>query len=290
MSIITTSFITRSLVISTLLCAALTAHSKVIAHWNFDSPAQSGGYLDASGNGHTLNQVTPPLHITNGQRFGQGALNFDGQAQHSLLLKGTTQGGALGLENRSFTISFWVTRKSLSEQWLFAQGDPNELSKHMSNQILHVGFRPAKSRIYSKNSMSLAFYGNDLDHAETPIDTSEWHHYVLSFDAETKEQRIVIDGQTENAYTAQSDSNFIGGGSNPLTIGHRYGGGDYFNGLMDELWVFDTVLTDEEIRNLYENNLPGVKVDIPEPQAYSLLLGLVGLAACMQRRSRHHRS
>lgn len=154
-----------------------------------------------------------------------------------------------------------------------------------TNRILHIGFRNSSGRQYPANAINLGFYTDDLNHKLAPTDVTQWHHYAMTYDARTKKQSTIIDGDIKNSVTRVAQQHFLGGGTNPFTIGHRYGNEFYFDGLLDELWVFDTVLTNKQILNLYRfNNINGKKVDIPETNIYALIVGLSTLAACMLSR------
>ena len=75
----------------------------------------------------------------------------------------------------------------------------------------------------------------------------------MSYDAPTKTQRIVIDGDVADAASNTANNHLRGSGNNDFWIGRRRDG-RYFDGLIDEVWVINRVITDNEIKNLYTHN------------------------------------
>jgi hypothetical protein len=218
----------------------------VLAHWSFDKAAAAGGaYADTSGSGNAIAVSTAPTHVTTGMKFGTGALDFDSSSSQYLTLAGSSGVGAMPLVSNSFSICFWAKRGSMGEHMVAGQGAP------ASGQGLHVGFR---GETHAKpNSPLLAFYANDLEYGAVVADTSDWHHYTMIFNANTMTKKIVIDGNVAGAVEGSS-SYFAGGGANDFFIGRHYTG-NYFDGLLDEVWVFDDVISDNQIISLYNSNV-----------------------------------
>lgn len=256
------------------LAFCASAQAGAIAHWSFDDPI---AYTDSSNGAHRFKIVSAPDHISSGQQFGGGALRFNGSEMNELVLRGNNQGGALGLEQRSFTISFWLKRGSLGEQWVLTQGEESSLPAPRDNKVLHVGFRGFEFPDDRANGVTLAFYSNDLTHRRTPNDLDKWHHYVFIYDYAKGTQRVIVDGNIESSSikTNRSEPIYANPYGNDLYIGSRHGKGVWFDGFLDELWFFDHALSDEEVGNLYaHNDIHGHKVEIPEPSSFGGIVSL----------------
>ncbi len=106
----------------------------------------------------------------------------------------------------------------------------------------------------------------------------EWRHIAVTYDADTLDFGIFLDGvdlgipfSLEDGATAiaPSTSLFIGG--------HRGGTGRNWDGWIDEVAVWDRVLSPSEIAHLQTNT-------IPEPAAYSVLAGIAAIGFVIYRR------
>ncbi len=105
-----------------------------------------------------------------------------------------------------------------------------------------------------------------------PIELDEWHHLTGSFSSSTGLIKIYVDGVLEQtkdtgitgaALAVSSNSN------NTFEIGRfsdKLGNGNYFKGNIDEVRVFNTLLTDSQIQQMVyqevENNSGNVKGSI----------------------------
>ena len=112
--------------------------------------------------------------------------------------------GEIPLNNQSFTIECWAKREGIGD-WdlIVGQGTSDD------NHNLHIGFRDS-------NVFTLRFGNNDLN---SPAYTDrDWHHWAVSYDADSMAQLIYRDGVVVASRTASS--NYIGTGA--LLIG-RFG-------------------------------------------------------------------
>jgi len=77
-----------------------------------------------------------------------------------------------------------------------------------------------------------------------------WHHIVASYSSLTREGKIYLDGnlviKTNNvSYSFTNTGKF-------LTIGTRYYDSWFFPGSIDNIRIYNRVLSDEEVKALYE--------------------------------------
>ncbi|MDA7917974.1 LamG domain-containing protein, partial [bacterium] len=116
------------------------------------------------------------------------------------------------------------------------------------------------------------------DPSGTAIPTGQWVHIAAT--PTSTGINFYLNGVLTGTNANGSDNN-TGLGNNGVAdvygIGRSYGNAQdqFFPGLIDEIRVYDTVLTQSEIANL--------ATAVPEPSA-GLLIGLAGLAAAMRRR------
>jgi len=167
--------------------------------------------------------------------LGHTVMEFDGKNDH------VDCGNGINLANSSFTVEFWAKRNALGA-WNVVVGQ----GQTVANQGLHIGFQP-------DNKFTFAFYGNDLD-TSTPITDFQWHHWVCSYNATTKERIIYLDGNVTIKNTASA--NYQGTGN--LFIG-GFIAGDLrsFSGQLAEVRIWKKVLTSEEIKATMHQRLTG---------------------------------
>ncbi|HIP27886.1 MAG TPA: hypothetical protein EYG82_01775 [Sulfurovum sp.] len=89
-----------------------------------------------------------------------------------------------------------------------------------------------------------------------PISANIWTHVVASYDGATL--RIYINGVKQPEVTA---SRTILNADTPLLIGKGLGTNFYYNGLIDEVKLYDYTLTDVEVQDIYNNEFAGTNYD-----------------------------
>lgn len=153
-----------------------------------------------------------------------GSLDFDGSS-----FLGTSAASAnLG---PSYTASMWINADINNQQWFFGTGA----------QGLHLGVRDGGG---AQETLSQGHWGNDSD-GTTTIASGTWYHATFTYDG--TDQRIYLNGNLE-ATTAKGPSNNT---STDLIIGGRNGGGSW-NGKIDDVAIWDSVLTDAQISDLHD--------------------------------------
>jgi len=153
---------------------------------------------------------------------------FDGVDDALTLSAATT----LGLNNSSFTVAAWVNAKDLSGDRPILGG-----TEATTNQGLHLVLRNHKPY--------MGFLANDTA-GNTALATNTWYHLVWRYDAAKQEQAIFVNGVLDAAQTGHAA--FQGTGT--VYLGRAFA--TYFNGLMDEVAVYNQSLSDQAIRQLYD--------------------------------------
>jgi len=159
---------------------------------------------------------------------------------NGLLLEGTNDeftvgSGNFNLANGSFTFSVWEKRANTgTEDYIFSQGTGT------NNIGLHLGYR-------NTNVFTLAFWGNDLNSAAL-TGSGTWRHLVMTYDASTNLQSLYLNGSLISSRTASADYQ----GTGALYVGSRFGGDSTaYEGVLDEIMIFDRALTVEEVDILF---------------------------------------
>ena len=185
--------------------------------------------------------------------FG-GAMRFDGIDDYVLIPTGNSFDFS-----KSFSLSVWI--KTVEQPM-------NNMDWFTYNN--GTNGRSVVSRVYNYGRARFSFYGANLDTAPGDVPFGEWTHIAVTHNANTQISQIYINGQIK----AMGDVDTYLGGPSFAMIGKwnvTFQSQDYFEGLMDELKVYNHVLSSSEVTAM-----------IPEP-ATMLLLALGGLAVRMRR-------
>jgi len=189
---------------------------------------------DSSGNGLNATLSNGPTFVSSGRSAGGNALNFDGVNDY-----GTVADSALLDGTNKLTVSLWFKADSIDN-------DPHGL---------------AAKRVHfdDKNSWSLLLrYGGglfvDFDgsvnrlQSNTVIEAGKWYHVAAVFDGTlTASQRVklYINGTLDS--TGTNPSSTIPDFASDLYIGSLEPGYSPFDGAIDDLRVYRTALTAQQV-------------------------------------------
>ena len=208
--------------------------SSLVAHYKFDEG--NGTIAYNSGNGgttltSTLSGTTIPSWINNGK--SNKALYFNGINSYVLVPKQIQD---------DFSISFWVktTTTGNSGNWYAGKGlidgevggVVNDFGTSISGSKLAFGIGNPDTTIYSTSD----------------INNGRWNHIMVTRSKNTGQIKIYINGKNEA--TGVGNTNSLTATSN-LKIGCIQTGIYYFDGSIDEVKIYNYVLTDEEIKQDY---------------------------------------
>lgn len=220
------------------------ANKNLVIHLDFDDDyMKKGGIFKNKGTGQDVINNNPNCCILEEADI-QSTINQQLQQPYeyscvtndcALVLNGSDTKGAtqtaLDLNNKSFTVELWVKRDKINN-------DQDIIASHgtgTTRASLHFGF-------LENNKFSFRFWGDDLDTPESYTDT-DWHHWAMVFDNNTKTQRIFRDGQ--KVAERQTGGSYTG--NNPFEIGHPSLG--MMQGRIDELRIWDVAKTETEIQD-----------------------------------------
>jgi hypothetical protein len=256
-----------------MLCVALMlgmliipAHAEPILHWKFD---ESSGLVAADSapagpgdgnNAGTLNGLFPtddsqwvPGRAGNALRFSANedrVVNDDPNAFYE-----------------SFTVSLWV-RTTDTNQSEFDSAFASSATGGGTTDTFQIDFDGSHTRNYR-------FVTRPADTAVNfgTVANDTWQHLAATVDGTNL--TLYLDGSPVNSGTMGMNE---GGRFNDFVAGSNRNDNRFFDGLIDDVQLYDTALSGAQIQFLHEN--PGQLV--PEPGA-CLLLGLIALAALFRR-------
>gem|GEM_PF-2585050 len=195
----------------------IPAPSGMISWWSADNHT-----LDiADGNNGTLQ---------NGATFAQGKVNeafsFDGIDDYFVVNDNSNLDGLT-----AFTIDAWIKLGSVNGRQAIVSKVP-----HGEYLLLVNGDR------LSFENQAIDF---DAFKGATPLSPGVWYHVAVTYDGSDTRLYVngILDGQDGTDYYFSNDE--------PLKIGQRGANDDYFNGLIDEVEIFNRALSASEIQAIY---------------------------------------
>jgi parallel beta-helix repeat protein len=215
----------------------------LISYWKLDD--ESGATAEDSAGNNDGNVVNATW--TTGKL--EGALDFDGNGDYVSLPSIAT------LEGNSVTIAAWIKGEdfgtSSTYNPILTQYDSNDDGYYLYT----YGDKP---------SLYLALNGGDLIEATSPdsINTGQWYHIVGTNDGTTL--KIYVNGDLKNTETSTGFS----GVDYDAYIGYDDLYSSCFDGIIDDVIVYDEALTGFEIEQIYQRGLNGhndYHIDVNSP-------------------------
>jgi len=242
--------------LSLVLCILWSTSSraevpKAVGLWRFE-----GNTADAGSGGN------------NGALKGTAAIVADPQRGKCLKLDGDgyvdIASGVTELGNASFTIAAWIKTTKIGVPILSKSNGNNEW------EAMEKEFYVADSDISeADNDGTIEYVGHSCEwvRGNESVDDGQWHHIALVWDADEEDGFVYVD-----AIEGADDVGFSGGADNDgdtIRIGFSesaHSSGNYV-GLIDDVAIFDTALTAEQVVGLMKTTAgPVWTVTKPIPQ------------------------
>lgn len=241
----------RSLLIitGTLLWLQDVYSQALVASYPFDK----GSVADVSGNNN--HGVISGGVSTTADRFGNpcGALAFNGidgyiEVANSVSLQSVST---------SFSVACWFKLNSawVGDKWLtlICKGD-NPVETDANPQYRVQTFQSFQQSTVSVNT---DFTEYDDQFATHPFEYDKWHQYVLVYNGAMVMAYLNGGKIWEFAYSRP-----LGANSSPLYIGRDIPGNDeFYAGCMDDLKIYSTALSADQVRQLYAEKRGNVSYD-----------------------------
>ncbi len=137
------------------------------------------------------------------------------------------------------------------------------------------------------DELDIAFDGQDGRPALDDVADGQPHHIVGTYDATSGTKAVYLDGELIGSFQYDAGAPLVTGGGADAFIG-AVASSEPFNGVLDEVAVYNSALTADDIA-LHITNIAGGGANyfnaVPEPSACWLLL--TGLFAVMRRKRSH---
>lgn len=156
-----------------------------------------------------------------------------------------------------FSINLWIKRESSG----------------VANFILdHAGTDRSTFLVNSNDNLAFEVIGPSTRPtaiSDITINSGDWNMVTFVYDGSSDTAKLYING-TETTYSFQQAGSGGPSGSGTFWFGRNNPGTNYFDGIMDELGIFNKKLNTTEISYLYALGVPG------EPQQYPFTPSSIG--------------
>lgn len=231
---ITTLYATRPAMVNVSPTSRLT--SGLVGYWTFDGKDTSGTTaLDRSGNGSSM---TP---------FGVAPTKVVGKHGQGMEFNGLDTGGALaGYEVTSGTAL--TTTAGAACAWIYPYGYPATSNSTQRGNILELWQFPNNLTFLTLNTSGQMVLGefNSSNITGNAVTRNQWSHTCGTWDGSLF--RLYQDG----ALIASGADGTVNSSQTYWTIGRPYnGGGNSFNGKIDDVRIYNRALSASEVSQLY---------------------------------------
>ncbi|MCX5644781.1 MAG: tetratricopeptide repeat protein [Phycisphaerae bacterium] len=206
----------------------------LVGWWKLDE-SEGTKAADSSGNGHNATVRGNPKWQPSGGKIG-GAIALSGNGDCLEVADESAFDATAGV-----TVAAWIKANALDKPWqaIVTKGE-GAWRIQRNNETSTLEFACTGVRIPGGNE-----YGSLL--GNKAITLGEWHHIAGVYDG--KKMYIYVDGVLD---TSQEASGPIGTDDNPVLIGENgQFPGRFWNGLIDEVRVYNFGLPEAQIQQLY---------------------------------------
>ena len=248
------------LIVVTMFAVPARAQSAV-GYWTFDEGSGTKA-ADSSGNGHTATLVNGITWVAG--KVGD-AVSANGYSRQYISIPAIDLSGT-----QAVTVALWANRtySIAGGRVLF------EDSANYSNSTTGFAFFPDDNTC---SGIRAALRGNmgNVGNCYSQPSSGVWHHLAVIFDKSQTggdEVKFYVDGvlQTVNrSLSALTNTNDFG--NNPIYLYSRGGNNQFASGTIDDLRIYNSALTAEQIQELYNN--PGLVSIAVTPANPSVAVG-----------------
>jgi hypothetical protein len=226
--------------------------------WTFDGNTMTTNIGDSSGRGNngTLVGLTPTSTNLVSGKIGQ-AFKFPGTSNNYISV--ANQADFNFTVASTFSISAWINRRTSNTEDAII-GKNNSSFKGYAFWLAQDGIAndcPSSVDCIDANLFNSSNGGNASVYAPSAISKNKWHHVVMTYNGNNRVTgfKIYVDGVSQTLFAGQDS--LVGSDSitnaDPLVIGVDSDAitGDEFDGKIDDVRVYNRILSQAEVTQLY---------------------------------------
>ena len=199
------------------------------AQWTFNEENGTVAY-DDSGNNRTATLMNDPIRCTG---ILSNAVRFDGVNDY-------VSAGTSDLElTDQLTISAWI--------YVQSNGENDSLTIMERGQYVF----PFMLQVTGNNISTCVRTDTGTDYLDSSgsLQQQQWYHIAMTY--RPGRRVIYINGEVDLEDTSPPTGTLISNGDQSTLIGVWSNIGDYFNGMIDDVRIYNYALTDEDMADLY---------------------------------------
>ena len=224
--------------------ATVSARGDLVGYWSFENSANIGE--DSSGQSNELTPIGDAAYADDSTRGG--VLQLDGDGDY--LTSATFPTGVPTGLDANYTMAMWFKYAGGS-----ISGGGDFLIGWGTG---YVAYQTTALSLYPSNGLYSMWYGSgtafvqNISGSTAVLYDGDWHHVALTYDGNAR--RLYLNGELVGTKE-------LSGGSptaNNFSIGHTLVGSaiaDY-DGFLDDVVICDTVLSQSEIQDVMNGNIP----------------------------------
>ncbi|WP_437921066.1 LamG-like jellyroll fold domain-containing protein [Sphingobacterium sp. LRF_L2] len=237
------------------------ADRQLVGHYHFNNPDRIGEDASKYANHGTVYDFPATPYLASGKKGG--AINYATDATLTtkrLEIPATEQNL---FDQKSFSVSFWMKgasntyTTSANNTYIFHKGTFSNPGLWYGLQVSHNGNLVfAIDDNVTKTDVSASIATNN-------IFNNSWNHFVAIRDADSQSILLYVNGVRAATKTGVITT-VIGDASKPLVIGNSAENKSYRDQL-DEFKLYNYALTDDEVKNVFQQEVPAFKATNPNP-------------------------
>ena len=225
----------RIALLSAMACVTLnvlssSAQAALVGYWQFQSTDPVGTALDSAGTAQngTFNGGAEASVVVDGTRGDVLSLNPSGTSP---------EGGYIAIPDMgAFTQTTWST-------WAYLRSDTTGTGGWPMFMTGPTG--GYEFRFFSTSRQPEIINGGNIAQSATPLALNSWHQITHTSDGSTN-FALYVDGVSVDTGTG---TEWTGG---TVNLGRRMNGTHYFNGLLDEVQIWNQGLSEGKVAALYD--------------------------------------
>jgi hypothetical protein len=218
--------------------------------WHFDEPAGTtgaGSVIDRSGNGNNGTPTNGTVVFGNAGKLG-GSATFDGAGEYISVPDSSTIDFA-----GAITMAAWVYPNNFNNYQCIICSDSTSYSRNYAMMLTNGN--PNSVFVSFQNSASNGI--NNAVGISTAVTANAWNHIVVT--SVGTSLTVYLNGFPVGTWNNPGFAGISAGST--LHIGSE-GGGNNFNGSLDEVGVWNRALSATEVQQLYQRGASRVKLQV----------------------------
>jgi hypothetical protein len=219
---------------------ATTTSNNPVGWWKMDE-GTGLTTADSSGNGNTGTLTNGPTWATG--KLGNG-LSFDGVNDY------VNMGNVLNMTTNDFTVGAWIKTTMVAEGHIVSKG--SNASGTLKRYILQTVLVSGTYRCgFSISDGDIRTIGSGVIN----VADGNWHYCVVVFDRDST-AKVYVDGKLDGTPVTLASQVDDLTNTTPFYIG-RNATGSYFNGLIDDVRIYNRALSAGEVAQMYNSTKDG---------------------------------